>query len=265
MWQIADQAGFDHIWTFDHLASVGKRGPALSVFEAWALQAAMAEATNRVRIGCMVTGNTYRHPALLAKSAVTVDHLSNGRLEFGIGAAWADVEHTMFGLEGLAHRVGRLDEALHVIKSLWTSDVTDFAGRYYTLSAAVSNPKPVQRPHPPIWIGASGPSTMTLVARHADVWNLSGNVDKERVTELVRLFEETCGRVGRDPASIRRSIQLHWDGKDLERLRDQSVLYRAYGFVEQIVMFGLDLRFDDAEVIDATRRLGDFLPHLRAA
>jgi alkanesulfonate monooxygenase SsuD/methylene tetrahydromethanopterin reductase-like flavin-dependent oxidoreductase (luciferase family) len=265
VWQIADRTGFDHVWTFDHLASVGSRGPELSVFESWALQAAMAETTRRVRIGCMVTGNTYRHPALLAKAAVTVDHLSNGRLEFGLGAAWSEVEHKMFGIEGLAHRVGMLDEALQVIKSLWSLDATDFSGRYYKLSAAVANPKPVQKPHPPIWIGASGPSTMALVARHADVWNVSGNITPGRVAELVQLFEEICRRVGRDPATVRRSIQLHWNGEDLNSLRDQSALYLEYGFLEQIIMFSLDQPFDARDIVESSRRLGAFLPDLRGA
>jgi alkanesulfonate monooxygenase SsuD/methylene tetrahydromethanopterin reductase-like flavin-dependent oxidoreductase (luciferase family) len=265
VWQIADDAGFDHVWTFDHLASVGSRGPALSVFESWALQAAMAVSTSRARIGCMVTGNTYRHPALLAKAAVTVDHLSNGRLEFGIGAAWSQGEHDMFGIEGLVHRVGRLDEALQVIKSLWSVEATDFDGRYYKLSGAVANPKPVQKPHPPIWIGASGPSTMALVARHADVWNVSGNISIDRVRELVQMFEASCGRIDRDPATVRRSIQLHWDGQDLPSLREQSALYRVHGFSEQIVMFSLDRSFEARKIIEASTRLGGYLPELRGA
>src|SRR5207302_10714499 len=156
VWRIADDAGFDHLWDFDHLASIGPGGPDRPIYEGWALQAAMAQATRRVRIGCLVTGNTYRNPALLVKLAVTVDHLSGGRLEFGIGAAWAEIEHEMYGIEGLDHRVGRFSESLQILRSLWTEPRTNFEGRYYTMRDAVCIPKPVQQPHPPIWIGAGG-------------------------------------------------------------------------------------------------------------
>src|SRR5437660_10556104 len=169
VWRIADEAGCDHVWVFDHLAAIGAGEPARPVFEGWSLQAAIAASTRTVRLGCLVTGNTYRNPALLAKIAVTVDHLSAGRLEFGIGAAWAEVEHKMYGIEGLDHRVGRLSESLRIIKSLWTEERTNFEGRYYHLTDAIANPKPAQKPHPPIWIGASGETTLRLVARHADV------------------------------------------------------------------------------------------------
>src|SRR2546429_8743822 len=153
VWRIADEAGFDHVWDFDHLASIGPGGARRSVYEGWTLLAAVAAMTRRVRFGCMVTGNTYRHPAVLAKMAVTVDHLSGGRLEFGIGAAWAEVEHQMFGIEGLDHRVGRLRESLDAIVSLWTNDRTTIDGRYYQFKEAIADPKPIQKPHPPIWIG----------------------------------------------------------------------------------------------------------------
>src|SRR5690348_16171818 len=133
VWRIADEAGFDHVLVFDHLAAIGEGGPDRPVFEGWALQASMAASTQRVRLGCMVTGNTYRNPALLAKLAVTVDHLSAGRLEFGIGAAWAVVEHQMYGIEGLDHRIGRLSESLQILRSLWTQPRTTFEGRYYTM------------------------------------------------------------------------------------------------------------------------------------
>jgi len=234
VWRIADEGGFDHVWDFDHLASIGDGGPDRPIYEGWTLQAAIAEATKRVRIGCLVTGNTYRNPALLAKEAVTVDHLSGGRLEFGIGAAWAEIEHEMYGIEGLDHRVGRLSESLRIIKSLFTEERTNFDGRYYHFKDAIANPKPIQKPYPPFWIGASGPTTLRLVARHADVWNIAGG-DPARVKELTPMLEEACGAVGRDPSEIRRSIQFGWDGKDRRELLELSAGYLELGVTEQVV------------------------------
>ncbi|TMF47681.1 MAG: LLM class flavin-dependent oxidoreductase, partial [Chloroflexi bacterium] len=218
VWRIADEAGFDHLWDFDHLAAIG----------------AMAEATKRVRIGCLVTANTYRNPALLAKTAVTVDHLSGGRLEFGIGAAWAEIEHEMYGFDGLDHRVGRLSESLQIIKSLFTQERTNFEGRYYHFKDAIANPKPLQKPYPPIWIGASGQTTMRLVARHADVWNIAGG-DPDRVDELTAMLDEACAAVGRDPSEIRHSIQFGWDGKESNELLELSGRFLEQGVTEQVV------------------------------
>lgn len=234
VWKVADEAGFDHLWDFDHLASIGPNGPDGPIYEGWALQAAMAEATKRVRIGCMVTGNTYRNPMVLAKLAVTVDHLSGGRLEFGIGAAWAEIEHQMYGIEGLDHRVGRLSESLQIIRSLFTEERTNFDGRYYHFKDAISNPKPIQRPHPPFWIGASGATTLRLVARHADVWNISGG-DPAAVKELIARFEDACGQVGRDPSEIRKSIQFGMEGDDRDQLLELSGQYHELGVTEQVV------------------------------
>lgn len=259
VWRIADEAGFDHVWDFDHLASIGAGGPDRPVYEGWALLAAMAQATRRVRIGCMVTGNTYRHPALLAKLAVTVDHLSGGRLEFGIGAAWAEIEHQMLGIDGLDHRVGRLRESLQVITSLWTQDRTTFEGRYYHLKDAIANPKPVQRPHPPIWIGAGGAQMLELVARHADVWNVTGAASPDQAAERNRLLDEACRRVGRDPAQIRRSAQHFWDGRDPQQLVDNLGRYLELGFTEQVI--GLS----GPEPVRAAAAAAQALPELRRA
>ena len=255
-WRIAEDAGFDHLWDFDHLASIGSAGPDRPVYEGWALQAAMAEATKRVRIGCMVTGNTYRHPVVLAKLAVTVDHLSGGRLELGIGAAWAEIEHQMYGIEGLDHRVGRLSESLQIIKSLFTQARTNFEGRYYHLTDAIANPKPIQKPHPPIWIGASGETTLRLTARHADVWNISGG-DPAAVKELVAKFNEICGSVGRDPSEVRRSLQYGWDGKDRAQLLELSGQYLELGVTEQV----LYLRAEQPEHL--AEKIAEALPELR--
>jgi F420-dependent oxidoreductase-like protein len=256
VWRIADQSGFDHVWDFDHLASIGDGGPDRPIYEGWTLQAAIAEATKRVRIGCLVTGNTYRNPALLAKQAVTVDHLSGGRLEFGIGAAWAEIEHQMYGFEGLDHRVGRLSESLRIIKSLFTEERTSFEGRYYHFKDAIANPKPIQKPYPPFWIGASGPSTLRLVARHADVWNIAGG-DPARVKELTPMFEAACGEVGRNPAEIRRSIQFGWDGADRRELLELCARYLELGVTEQVIY----LRGGQPEALAV--KIAEALPDLR--
>jgi F420-dependent oxidoreductase-like protein len=209
VWRIADDEGFDHCWNMDHFAALGS-DPTADIYEAWTLLAAMAEATTNTRIGCMVTGNTYRHPAVLAKMAVTLDHISAGRLEFGLGAAWAENEHTMLGLEfGTAGgRLNRLEEACQIVTSLWTAPTTTFEGAHYQLADAIAEPKPVQQPHPPIWIGGSGRKrTLRIVARYADAWNMAGGSPTE-MAELSGVLDQHCSEVGRDPAEIRRTVQI---------------------------------------------------------
>jgi F420-dependent oxidoreductase-like protein len=235
VWQVADDAGFDHCWCMDHFATLGPKdnGP---IFEAWTLLAAMAVATSRTRIGCMVTGNTYRHPAVLAKAAVTVDHLSAGRLEFGLGAGWAENEHAMLGMPfgSKGDRADWLEEACEVIRSLWTQERTSFDGKHYQLARAVAEPKPVQQPYPPIWIGGSGRQrTLRITARYADVWNAAGG-SPEEVAEVSAVLDRRCAEIGRDPAEIRRSVQFRVSqaSDDLVRLAES---YRAVG-VSEIVL-----------------------------
>src|SRR3954452_1380388 len=201
VWKIAEDAGFDHIWNFDHLAAISG-DPAGPVFEGWTLLGAMAVATTRTRIGCMVTGNTYRHPGLLAKAAVTVDHLSGGRLELGIGAAWAEIEHEMLGIEfgTVGRRIAWLDEACQVMRSLFTQERTTFEGKRYQLKDALANPKPVQKPYPPIWIGGSGERrTRRVVATHADVGTLGGAAAPAEGARLSGVLDGHCEAIGRDP------------------------------------------------------------------
>lgn len=239
VWAVADDAGFDHLWAFDHLASIGPGGDDRPVFDGWTLLAAAAQATTRPRLGLLVTGITYRNVALLAKIATTVDHLSGGRVEFGVGAAWAANEHQMYGIGGLDHRVGLLSEGLQALKLLWTQDRSDFDGRYVKLSRAVANPKPVQRPHPPIWIGAGGPATLRLTARHADVWNASGGTGRTAATaaEASRRLDEACVAIGREPSEIRRSVQLGYPGDAAETVARLHEYFEA-GFSELVVMAG---------------------------
>ncbi|MEW6298479.1 MAG: LLM class F420-dependent oxidoreductase [Thermodesulfobacteriota bacterium] len=208
LWREVDDLGFDTAWVFDHFLPIfsDPTGPCL---EGWTALAALAMATQRVRLGVMVTGNTYRHPAVLAKMATTVDIISGGRLILGMGAGWFELEHTQYGIPfpQVRERLARLDEALEVIKRLWTGERATFTGRYYQLNAAVCNPRPVQQPHPPILVGAGGERVaLGIVARHADMWNSFGTPDVFR-HKIARLTEH-CQRVGRDPATIERSVLL---------------------------------------------------------
>ena len=258
VWRVADEAGFDHCWCMDHLATLGERddGP---IFEAWTLLAGMAVATSRTRIGCMVTGNTYRHPAVLAKAAVTVDHLSGGRLEFGLGAGWAENEHAMLGLPfgTRGDRADWLEEACQVILSLWTEPRTSFDGTHYQLANAVAEPKPAQQPHPPIWIGGSGRQrTLRITARYADVWNAAGGSPDE-VAETSAVLDRRCAEVGRDPAEIRRSVQVRVSEAN-DDLLGLTASYHAVGITEMVLILHSQ---DPARLAG---QVADLLPRLRA-
>jgi F420-dependent oxidoreductase-like protein len=212
MWSIADEGGFDSCWAFDHFVPMG-RDRTGDIFEAWTTLAAMAAATRRIRVGTLVTGNIYRHPAILAKMAVTVDHVSAGRLVMGIGAGGDPDADTMLGLPSYParERLERLDEACQVLQLLWTEETVTFHGKHYHLDGALADPKPVQRPRPPIWIGSSGERYgLRVVARHADVW-MNASMNPEDVAELTRLsrvLDRHCEEIGRDPVTIRRGVQF---------------------------------------------------------
>ena len=162
----------------------------------------------------------------------------------------------MYGFDGLDHRVGRLSESLQIIKSLFTQERTNFEGRYYHFKDAIANPKPLQKPHPPIWIGASGQTTMRLVARHADVWNIAGG-DPDRVDELTAMLDEACAAVGRDPSEIRHSIQFGWDGKESNELLELSGRFLEQGVTEQVVY----LRGEEPAKLAG--KVAELLPELR--
>jgi F420-dependent oxidoreductase-like protein len=251
VWQLADQGGFDNLWVCDHFLPLLPNGDyQVEIFEAWSLVAAMAEATHRIRIGVMVSGNTYRHPAILAKIAATVDHLSGGRLEFGIGAAGtanAPDEHAMLGLEfpPTAERIRRLGEACIVIKKLWTEDVADFHGHYYQLTGAIAKPKPLQKPFPPFWIGGDEEKlTLRVVAEHADVWNAIGRNPTGQpdggIPELahkLEVLDQHCLAIGRDPKRIKRSVQVHLDrGEDLDITTRRIEGLLAIGFTDVVLL-----------------------------
>jgi F420-dependent oxidoreductase-like protein len=206
LWQEMDALDYDTGWVFDHFLPIFS-DPTGSCLEGWTALAALAVATRRVRLGLMVTGNTYRHPAVLAKMAATVDIISAGRLILGIGAGWFELEHKEYGIpfHTIGGRLSRLDEALRILKLLWTQEQTNFNGKHFKLENASFNPKPIQKPHPPIMIGASGDKVaLGIVAEHAQMWNWPGTPEVLR-TKIARL-EEHCRRIGRDPATIEKSV-----------------------------------------------------------
>jgi len=209
VWLEADSIPtIEHAWAFDHFILLGPdpTGPQL---EGWTLLGALAAKTERLRLGLMVTGNTYRHPAILANIAATVDVISNGRLDFGIGAGWNEMEHTMYGipLYTTGERIRRLGEACEVIKLLWTETRTNFNGKYYHLKDALCEPKPLQKPYPPFVIGGSGEQlTLRVVAQYANIWNFVGG-SVETFCHKNEVLKQHCAAIGRDSASIERSIQ----------------------------------------------------------
>lgn len=231
VWLEADQVPVvEHAWDFDHFMPLGPdpTGPCL---EGWTLLAAFAARTERIRLGVMVTGNTYRHPAVLANMGATVDIISNGRLDFGIGAGWNEREHEAYGipLYPPGERIARLAEACEVIRLLWTERVANFAGRYYQLHDAYCEPKPVQQPYPPFVIGGSGErKTLRVVAEYANIWNFAGGPAEEFARKSA-ILDEHCAAVGRDPSQIARSIQLGVDYADLAKTRESLRPYIAAG------------------------------------
>jgi F420-dependent oxidoreductase-like protein len=217
VWEEADAIpSIEHAWLFDHYAPIFSDldGPCL---EGWTALAALAARTRRLRIGLMVTGNTYRHPAVLAHIAATTDVIAGGRLDFGIGAGWNEYEHASMGipLYATGERIRRLDEACELTKLLWTQHLTDFDGRYYQLKEARCEPKPVQKPYPPFVIGGGGEQlTLRVAARHADIWNLGGGTP-DVFRHKVRVLHEHCAAIGRDPAEITLSTQFRVNNDDL--------------------------------------------------
>ncbi|MEV4714124.1 LLM class flavin-dependent oxidoreductase [Micromonospora sp. NPDC049374] len=214
LWSAADaDGGWEDAWLYDHFQPVNA-APEGSCLEAWTLLAALATQTTRLRIGVLVTGNVYRHPAVLAHMLATVDHVSAGRVEFGFGAGWHAEECRRLGipLPAPAERLARWDEACTVVHRLCTEDTVHFAGRYYQLEGAGLNPRPTTRPR--FVLGASGPRALKVVARHADVWNVADG----QVSTLRRgrdILAKHCVDAGRDPAEITLSAQLHVAAGDL--------------------------------------------------
>jgi F420-dependent oxidoreductase-like protein len=204
----AEAAGWDSLWTWDHLMAI--QGPwRQPIFEGWLTLAAWAALTTRIRLGLMVGANTFRNPGLTAKLATTLDHISDGRAILGIGGAWFEREHDAFGIDfgaGVGERLDRLDEAVGLMRRLLDGEAVDHLGPAYALHDAVVLPRPVQR-HLPILVGGSGPKkTLRTVAKLADAWNTAGTLDEVATRDAI--LREHCAAVGRDPATIERTVSF---------------------------------------------------------
>jgi alkanesulfonate monooxygenase SsuD/methylene tetrahydromethanopterin reductase-like flavin-dependent oxidoreductase (luciferase family) len=241
----------DSLWLADHYVPPFKLdGP---IFEAWTALAGLAMATGRARIGILVSCNTFRHPPLLAKEAVTVDHISGGRLEFGLGAGWFVPEHTMYGIPFPEPKelVDRFKEAVEICDALFTQEVVTYDGHYYQLQEAFFSPAPLQA-RLPFTLGAHGPRMMRIVARHAARWNSNGTLDEMR--ERLSLLDDACAKEGRNPSDILRSHlyvpailpkERPWDSA--EALKDFAGRFGEAGLQELILQLPVDLPRDHVE------------------
>lgn len=259
LWRHVEATGWDAACVTDHFMpnTPDRVGDTL---ECWSTLAALAALVPRLRVGTIVVGNTYRHPAVLAKMAAQVDIISGGRLILGIGAAWQQNEHEAYGIPffTVGERLQRLDEACQVLKALWTQPKATFKGRYYQLGDAPLAPKPVQRPHPELMIGGGGEKiTLRIVARHADHWNVWGG--PETLLRKGRILDGYCAAVGRDPKTITRSavmpLAITEDATESARLKTEVM--RRMGMTEEAAT--------DALLAGSVAAVRDKLARLREA
>ncbi len=218
--QLAERLGYDSIWVYDHLHNV-PRPAQEAVFECWTTMAAVSQLTSTIRLGQMVGCNSYRNPALLAKITSTVDVVSGGRLDWGIGAGWYELEYRGYGYEfpSPKERIGMLRETVEIVTSMWTAPETTYQGEHYEVVRANCDPKPLQDPHPPIWIGGGGEQlTLRVVARHADCSNFGGQ--PEQWAHKRDVLRGHCVDVGRDPDEIR----MTWSPEVFIRATEEEVL-----------------------------------------
>ncbi|MEM3607916.1 MAG: LLM class F420-dependent oxidoreductase [Candidatus Bathyarchaeia archaeon] len=221
-----EELGFSSIWLFDHMTTfpVVTERPFL---ECWTTLSALTQCTRKIRLGPLVSCNSFRHPPLLAKMAATVDVLSGGRLEFGLGAGWFKDEYRRFGYDypPLKERIGQLEESLKIIRGVWIQGRFTFNGSYYRVSDAFCTPKPVQKPHPPIWIGGKGDRTLRLVAEYGDACNLS-SLSPEECMRRLEVLEGYCEDYGRDPREIIKSyMAIIFLSDDLESAKAKIKRY----------------------------------------
>jgi F420-dependent oxidoreductase-like protein len=226
--RFAEDLGFTGAWGFDHFRPMYGEGPG-ETFEGMTTLAALAGATSRIRLGLLVAGVTYRHPSVFAAQALTIDHASHGRLDLSLGAAWFEDEHTQLGIPfpPTGERFDLLEDALEITTRLFTGETVSYDGKVVSLEDAQLRPLPVQQPHPPIWIGGSGPRrTLPLAARYADAWHAFGTPNSLRDTN--QRLDELAEKAGRDPAEITRAGSLALD--DIDTARKHAAKWRDAGY-----------------------------------
>ena len=214
-WKFIDGTQFDSLWVADHFTHWKEKD--MTFFECWTTLAGMACETSRIRVGTAVTNARWRHPAWFAKQVLAVDHISNGRLDLGLGASGAGVgECTMTGYEiwSAKKRVEHFREYVEIVDQLLRNPVTTFRGKYYNLEEAIVMPDPIQKPRPPIYIGARGPKMLKITAKFADAWNTLQGIENleesaERIKERNRLLDDYCNEIGRDPSTLRRTMGIY--------------------------------------------------------
>ncbi len=220
--QRAERAGFYSFWVMDHFFQIRNVGPAENeMLEGWSALAFAAGRTNRIKLGTMVTGVTYRYPGLLVKTATTLDVLSHGRAYFGIGAAWNEEEHAGLGVPfpPTAERFERLEETLQIAHQMWSGEAKPYEGKHFQLARTLNSPQPVQKPHPPILIGGTGEKkTLRFVAQYADACNLFARLGKEELKRKLGILQDHCQTVGRPYEQIEKTtldvLHITRDGKD---------------------------------------------------
>lgn len=204
----AEAAGLHAVWLSDHLF-LNAEATNTNCLEVWTLLAALSQVTTRIRLGTLVTCQSYRNPALLAKIGAGVDHMSNGRLEFGVGAGWKELEYRAYGYAFAppAVRVAQLVDTLEIVRRLWTEDRATYRGRHYSVQDALCAPKPVQKPHPRIWVAGAKPRMVRVMARYADAINVNPSffATTSEYAAVVADLERECRAIGRDPGTILRS------------------------------------------------------------
>ena len=257
-WQEIESLGFDASWVVDHF--LGGEDEMMPYYEAWTLLAGLATVTQRIRLGIMVCSVTHRNPGFLAKQAVTVDHISNGRADFGIGAGWYEREHEAYGYEfpSAADRVQMFQETLELFESFQDNERTNYHGKQYTFVNTPFEPKPIQKPRMPVLVGASGKRMLDLTAKHADIWNTRSEIDE--AVRKSKMLDAACEKVGRDPEAIMRSVWPFANQfESVDTFRNFFETFYEAGFRD--FLFGWPAEAAHVEVMREVAR--DVIPELR--